>query len=384
MKILFVDDEPRILSGIRRMLFHLEHWDITCVESGYAALEVLAAEHFDVVVTDMRMPGMDGAALLQEVYVRHPDLVRIVFSGYSELEAVLRTVPVAHQFLTKPCKPGLLEEVVERACSLHALLSDEAVRQIVGKVDKLPSVPWVFSQLTVALLSPDTDATVVGDIISQDLAMCAKVLQLVNSSFFFRRVPCTDVHQAVVRLGFQMIKNLVLSVEVFRTENDFQCEGFTLTDLQSHSLKVASLAGSYLSDPREAEDAFMAGMLHDIGKLVLASELPSHLEEVLALTAADGLSFAQAELETLGVTHAEIGGYLMGLWGLPYPIVEAVANHHAPERVPRHEGFGVLEAVVQANEASSLACGNSGALGGLAPLWKLASDAPQQQREDRR
>lgn len=375
MKILFVDDEPRILAGLRRMLFHLDEWEIECAESGYEALEILEDEHFDVLVTDMRMPGMDGAALLQEVHSLYPDMVRLVLSGYAELEAALRTVPVAHQFLTKPTKPEVLQDVVERACNLRTLLDNESVRKMIGNIENLPSVPWVFAQLTKALVDPDTNARAVSDIISQDPAMCAKVLQLVNSSFFFRSVHCTDVHQAVVRLGFQMVKNLVLSVEVFKAPSGVKPELFSMGELQSHSVRVASLAGSYLSDPREAEDAFMAGMLHDIGKLIIASELPDKLAEILELAEAEGISYDDAEDAVLGVGHAELGGHLLALWGLPYPIVEAVANHHAPDRVPQRNNMSVLKAVVQADFVAKTGSDeDSGIKRGLKPLWSMASE----------
>lgn len=350
MKVLFVDDEPHILEGLERMLFDLDKWEITCVDSGPAALTELAVASYDVIVADMRMPGMDGAALLREVHGRYPEVVRIVLSGHSELEAAVRAVPVAHQFLSKPCQAEVLQEAVERACGLRELLTAEAVRRTVGSVDALPSVPRLYAQLTQALSNPDVDAREVADIISQDPAMCAKVLQLVNSAFFSRAARISDIRQAVPRLGFQMVKNLALSVEVFRPpKNMRRLKGFSIEQLQRHSLCAATLAGGMFADRAQSADAFMAAMLHDLGKLILAAELPDRLEAALSLASSENLPLHEAEQRLMAVSHAEIGAYLLGLWGLPYPIVEAVANHHHPERVPRRTGFGLLEAVYTAN-----------------------------------
>jgi putative nucleotidyltransferase with HDIG domain len=355
MKILFVDDEPRILEGIERMLFHLaDEWDITCVENGVAALDELATAPYNVVVTDMRMPGMDGAALLHEVQARFPNVVRIVLSGHAELEATLRTVSVAHQFLSKPCQADILEAVVTRAYNLQTLLHDDAVQRIVGQIHTLPSVPRIYAALTTALNDPDTDADAIADIIQQDPAMCAKVLQLVNSAFFSRAVVVADVRQAVLRLGFQMVKNLALAIEVFRApEGGKPIAGFSIDALQHHALQAATLASKLLSDKKQAEDAFLAALLHDIGQLILAVALPDQLEAALARAQLETQPLCAAEKDLMGISHAEIGAYLLGLWGLPYPIVEAVANHHEPMRVSHPTGFGVLEAVYVANHLAS-------------------------------
>jgi len=351
MKILFVDDEPRILEGIERMLFDLsDEWDMSFVESGVAALEILDRNPMDVIVADMRMPGMDGAALLKEVQTRFPAMVRIVLSGHAELEATLRAVPVAHQYLAKPCKPELLRSVVERAISLQAVLHDKTVRRIVGNIETLPSVPRIYSELTKALAKETTDVEDIAKIISKDIAMSAKVLQLVNSAFFNQASTISSTKQAVVRLGLQMVKNLALAIEVFQNSESAKiARGFSIEAAQNHAFQTAALAREIISDKSLSEDVFMAAILHDIGKLVLAKELPEKFEAAQSLAAAEQQPIHIAEKQLIGVTHAEIGGYLLGIWGLPYPIVEAVANHHEPARVPMRTKSGILEAVYVAN-----------------------------------
>ncbi len=350
-RILFVDDEPRVLEGLQRMLrpFRKE-WDMVFVASGQAALETLFAEEepFEVIVSDMRMPGMDGATLLKLVQEQYPNLVRIVLSGYSEMEAALRAVPVAHQFLAKPCDPATLKSVIERASSLHALLNDEAIRGIVSSMDSLPACPQAYTALLQALADPNAGLREVADLVERDLALTAKCMQLVNSAFFGLARRVNSIHQAVTYLGAGMLRTLVLTVEVFREAEGRRFPGFSLEGLQTHCLLTARLASGLIEDKQASDDAFMAAMLHDIGKIVLATRLPDRFRALLSEQRARKQPLHVVEQEIHGVTHAEIGAYLLGLWGLPYPIVEAVAHHHAPTRVPQ-EGFGVLGAVYVAN-----------------------------------
>ena len=342
--ILFVDDEPMILQGLQNLLRKQRRkWNMVFAEGGEQALSKLAERHFDVIVSDMRMPGIDGATLLKKVQKDYPHMVRIVLSGHAEMEAALRAIPVSHQFLSKPCDSGNLEDAIERACDLKALIDDEQVLRTIGQIDKLPSVPHVYMAVTNALRDEDVSPRELASILRQDMAMCAKLLQLVNSSYFRLSREITRVDEAVNYLGFNMVRSLVLSVELFSAAAA-RFEGFSIESLQQHCLLTGSIASRIVSDPKKCEEAFMAGMLHDIGKLVLAKDLPEHFREVLSRVRESGDAMFVVEQKLAGVTHAEVGAYLLGIWGLPYPIVEAVANHHQPGRVRSHEP-GVLTAV---------------------------------------
>jgi putative nucleotidyltransferase with HDIG domain len=320
---------------------------MTFAVGGEAALQELQQGHFDVIVSDMRMPGIDGAALLKRVQEEYPHMLRIVLSAYTDLESVLRVVPVAHQFMTKPCEVAALADAIERACSAQALVPDEAIRRKVGKIERLPSLPRVYSALVKTLSEPDAKASDVVLILKQDIAICAKLLQLVNSSFFRRARRITSVDYAVVYLGFNMIKNLVLSEELFETVKS-KLEGFSMDLLQRHSLATANLAARLLGPKEKSEDAFMAGLLHDIGKLIFAQEYPEHLERIRTAMRTDERPEFILEQEIAGVSHAEIGAYLLGLWGLPLSIVQAVAHHHIPHRMAE-SSFDVLSATYVAN-----------------------------------
>ena len=364
-RIIFVDDEPKILDGIRRMLRPMRReWEMVFAGGGEAALAELEAAPFDVVVSDMRMPGMDGATLLKHVQERFPNVVRIVLSGQTDPKAALRVVPVAHQCLNKPCDAETLQGVVERACSLGALLSDETIRNAIGHVDVLPSVPRLYMAISRTLADPDSSLDDIVSVIEQDAAMCAKILQLVSSAFLGIPRRVGSIRQAVTYLGTSMIKNIVLSVEVFRTWSESgKLAGFSIDAEQSHALLTSRIAMRIIGNKSQAEDAFMAAMLHDAGKLVLATYLPDQFARALEAKREQARPMHVVEQEVAGVTHAEVGAYLLGIWGLPYPIVEAVARHHDPEQVP-HKHFEILDAVhvadLLAREHESASAGGAG------------------------
>lgn len=349
-RILFVDDEPQILEGLQSVLRKQRNrWDMSFSSSGKEALSWMAETEYDVIITDMRMPEMDGATLLKNVKEQHPNVIRIVLSGHSELETAMRAVPVSHQFLSKPCHPGNLENVIERACDLQALINDQQVRRMVSKIDQLPSIPQVYSQLITALTNERITAREVSDILQQDQAICAKLMQLVNSGFFGLSRHIAKIEEAVIYLGFNTVKQLALAVGVFQSTTHLSgFERQTMEGLQQHSMQVGGLAGNFFQDKQQKEDAFIAGLLHDIGKLVMVIAIPEHLKHVAETMQATGESMHAIENRLSGATHAEIGGFLLGLWGLPYPIVEAVANHHVPGRV-KQDSFDVLSAVYVAN-----------------------------------
>jgi HD-like signal output (HDOD) protein len=360
-RVLFVDDEQNVLDGLRNMLRRQRHvWDMVFATGAQAALTELEKAPFDVVVSDMRMPVINGAALLQTVKQKYPSVARIILSGYAEREAIVGALPVAHQFLSKPCDPETLRIVVERACDLQALLTDEAIRSVVGRLDTLPSVPRTYWELRRAVDEPNVSAGDIATIVEKDPAMSVKILQLVNSAYFGLARRMTSVRHAVSYLGIELLKGLALTAHVFATmEGTRIVEGFSLDQLQQKSLLTAQVAKKLPKDPKKGEEAFTAALVHDIGKIVVAVVLPDRFTEIVRTVQATGRSFHTIEKELLGVTHAEIGAYLLGTWGLPFSIVEAVAYHHAPSSMGGLESCDVLAAVHVADALVDVA-GDSG------------------------
>lgn len=334
-RVLFVDDEQRILEGLQRLLRpQRQVWDMVFAVGGAAAIKELESGWFDVVVTDMRMPEIDGAALLHHVKENYPHMVRIVLSGHAELDSVLRVVAVAHQFLTKPCQPDVLKDAVERACELQALLDNPSLRRLVGQIGALPSRPAEYTSMLRILDDPETSLGDIARVVRRDMAMSAKCLQLVNSAFFGLASHIGNVERAVAYLGVNMIKSLMLSAQVFGLfKVDPRLADLCYKVIPSHALHTAAVASRLVGDRQLSDGAFEAGALGDIGVLVLAAVAPDAYVEILAEAAKSDRYVFEVEREHFGCSHAEIGAYLLGVWGLPYTIVDAVARHHVPREV---------------------------------------------------
>ncbi len=352
-KILFVDDEKRVLDGIRRMLRPLRKGLIMeFAESGRQALEIMANNDFDIIVSDMRMPGMDGAELLSEVKKRYPYTMRVVLTGQSSAEATLRTVGVAHQFLDKPCEPERLRNVIQRALFIKRIMMHPSLEKLVAGLGTLPSLPSVYEEIQSRLADPESSVDDVAECIKKDVAMSAKILQLVNSAFFGHFQHVESPAKAVHFLGLETIKALVLSLHIFAQYEGKGSFPFSLEDLWLHSLSVGNLAKKIAAmetgEKKVIDDAFIAGMLHDIGKLILAAGMTERYQAAIDMASSAPMELYEAEAKIFRAGHAEIGGYLMGLWGLPGPIVEAIVYHHRPERYPS-KIFDVLTAVYMAD-----------------------------------
>ncbi len=335
-KILFVDDEPNLLDSMRRMLHGMrQEWDMAFALGGAEALDLLAQAPFDVVVSDMRMPGMDGAQFLTKVQERFPATIRIILSGHSETGTVLKAVKPAHQFLSKPCTPNEIKRVIKRALTLRHILNNEAVKRVITSIDSLPVVPALFMQLVEELQKDEPPVITVGNLISQDVGMSAGILKVVNSSFFGLRTHISGLHHAITLLGIETIKALVLSVHLFTRYTADPSLGFSFEGLWRHSVQVGGLSRSIAqletSDTRIVDICSMAGLLHDVGKLVLACHFAEDYKKILASVRRENRPLYEMEQAHLGVTHAEVGAYLLGLWGLDEDVVEAIFHHHAPE-----------------------------------------------------
>lgn len=330
--ILFVDDEPNILSGLKRMLRILrKEMDLNFVGSGKEALEFLEKNHVDVVVSDMRMPSMDGATLLKEVRKRHPEVIRMILSGHAEQSAIVETVGVAHQFLAKPTSAEDLKEVLQRACGLQDLLANTSLKTAIAKIGKLPSLPQVYADLQATLKDPDCSVEDVGKIIEKDMAMSAKVLQLVNSAFFGLFTNVNSPVRAVSLLGLDTIKSLVLSVGVFREMKFSSRQLKAVNQVWSHCLAVAVFSKRICElEGREelADNIFVAGLMHDIGKLLFLISSDIDYAGIIDQAREEKVEIVEVEDRILSSTHAEAGGYLTGLWGLTGSVVEAIAFHH--------------------------------------------------------
>ncbi len=327
-KVIFVDDEPNILDALRRMLRSLRNeYDMHFVAGGNEALDLLAQERFDVIVSDMRMPGMDGAKLLEIIQDKYPHTIRIMLTGQADQESVFRTVGVVHQFLAKPCDPEMLKNILKQTAALQDMLFDGNLKDLISQIGKLPSLPSTYSRLQKAIATPDVEINELAEIIAQDIAMTAKVLQLVNSSFFGIYSKVDSPARAVALLGLDTIKVLVLSLELF-SKIKISEQVFQIDRLWNHSLTVGKIAKAITSnrsdDKEQISNTFLAGTLHDLGKLILISSLPDQYLQVIETAEERNIILPEAELAVFGATQSAVGSYLVGLWGFSSPIVEAI------------------------------------------------------------
>ena len=327
-RVLFVDDEPAILEALKGVLRPQRHqWEMVFALGGPAGVSEVERSTFDVVVTDMRMPVVDGAALLTRVKELQPHAVRLVLSGQTDGQTALKTVFTAHQFLAKPCDPEKLRSVVKRCCDLNELLAGDELRSLAGDVSVLPSAPTTYLAISKALADPNSTIADVARIVEREPTLCAKVLQVANSAFFGLPRTVSSVSQAATYLGTLALRDLALAMETMASlqNGKLALPPASYLAFQSNALAVGLLGRRWFKgDRRKSDEAFVAGMLRDMGHLVLS------LVQAPAAAAADH--------------HAALSAYLLGLWGIPHAVIEAVAFHEQPSRI-EHDGLEVVDVV---------------------------------------
>ena len=327
LRVVFVDDEINVLDGLRRSMHSMrQDWDMQFANSGAEALAMMREATPDIVISDMRMPGLSGRDVLLEVKRHYPRAVRFILSGYAEKESVMQVAGVAHQYLSKPCQIDVLKIAISRALALRQLLENRALIEVIGNVDSLPSLPSMYQRILTCLQGADPAVADVAHIINSDMVMTTMVLKLANSAFFGAAQTFRTADRAVAFLGLNTISGLVLAHSLFTGSTPALRPGFSLDKLWHHSLQTATcarLVAQYEKwTPDRVEEAFLAGILHDLGKLVLAYRgIPGEWDDAPQ---------DSSHSSTPNDAHAEAGAYLLGLWGFADTLIEAIAFHHHP------------------------------------------------------
>jgi HD-like signal output (HDOD) protein/CheY-like chemotaxis protein len=349
--VLFVDDEPRILDGLRRMLRgQRDRWEMSFVDGGAAALAVLGDRHCDVVVSDFRMPEIDGAALLEKVRTMSPDTARIILSGQTSADNVMRVMTLAHQFLNKPATSGQIIEAIEYVLGAQesTTASGDILSDVSG-VSSLPSPPALVVELLSVLDDEQASAASIGKVVESDPAVAAKILHLANSSAMTAGQRLSDVTQAIALLGTNTVRGLVLLHDIVAAF----AEGVHLPvswveALNTHSVQTAQLASRLCAGKPWSAQSFTAGLLHEVGQLVLATSRPDEFGTIVGKwnEAAETVAVAETqepaeitespalcdlELAELGTSHGDAGASLLSLWGLPADVVDVAARHATGE-----------------------------------------------------
>ena len=304
------------------------------VGSARQALAFLKKESCDVIISDMMMPDISGIELFEIVRSKYPKMVRIILSGYADQGLAMQSVKLVHQYLAKPCEKDALVRAVTRSFFLQDTLSQTPLLTLLGSLGTIPSLPGLYGQVMEALRSGQVGMADIGNLIARDMGMSAKVLQLVNSSFFGMPRHIAGVREAVVMLGGDVVKALVLVAEVFQELSSNAAAVFPVDKIQIHCVRTGAIAKEVARLEGFGKDAIdnavIASVLHDLGKLILMHHFSDEYRKVIETAQTKKLPLYEAENMVFGVGHAEVGAYILNLWGLPDDIIEAIAFHHRP------------------------------------------------------
>jgi HD-like signal output (HDOD) protein len=346
--ILLVGEVARRLQQ-QAPLPHSDNWIIALADTGAAALQALERQPQDVVVADVDAATPSGTDLLLEVSERWPSSSRIALSDSLDCigQSYEMPFPAAHQYLFRDCATSEFHEAIARCLRLQELLANPGLRSLVGGIRRLPSRPRTFARLQVMMSHKNVTPKKVCAVIEADAAITAKVLQLANCALFHDQVRIMSTEQALLRLGFAGVRNLVMCSEVLAGWNRVARTALDLDSMQAHVQRVARVTAALTAGSPCSDEAILAAFLHDIGYWVLVQERPAELDRAALLAVSEDIPMHEAERQVLGTSHAEIGAYLLGLWGMPNTLVEAVAHHHTPEGSGVRR-FNTLSALVAA------------------------------------
>jgi HD-like signal output (HDOD) protein len=347
--ILLVGEQARQLQALSASP-GAEDWSITADDDADAAIHAMERHPHQVLVADAHAALSDGTPLLLTVSERWPSTSRIALAASFDGARVAYEMPypAAHQYLEHHSEPAVFREAIERSLRLQDLLAQPGLRTLIGSVRRLPPRPRTFARLQVMMSHKSVTPKKICAVIEADAAITAKVLQLANCALYHHRERLRSVEQAIVRLGFEGIRNLVLCAEVLSGWTGKLRSDLDLDAMQAHVQTVARVTAALTQGSACSDEAVLAAFLHDIGYWVLVQERAAQLDQAAALAVIEDIPMHQAEREVLGTSHAELGAYLLGLWGMPNTLVEAVAHHHEPARanVTRFNALSALATAI--------------------------------------
>lgn len=328
-------------------------WENALAATGQEALALCARTPFAAVVTPTRLPDMTGLALLDALMLNHPQPMRVVLSDLNDVEATVQCIGRAHHHLLQPCNAATLLAVLEQAFRQEKWLPPAPVQNLISQMRRVPSPPRMYFQLMREIQSSSASLERIGELIAKDPAVSAKVLQLANSAVFALQHPVAHPIEAIGFIGLETTKAIVLLAHTYASFDELKTSGFSIEELWRHSVATGRAAQRIArlenAGAEAAEQSFAAGLLHDLGKLLMAANLPDLFRKTVERARAEHCQLWEAETILLpGADHAELGATFLGIWGVPQPITEAVALHHSPWRRYDH-AFSAVTAVHAAN-----------------------------------
>ncbi len=359
-RIMFVEDERQLLAGLLRELEQRRFdWDISFYAGGRLAIDACEARSPHALLLDLGALGVSGLDLLRDVRRAHPDAVRIVLAGRAAPELIAMALPLAHHCLVRPSDPEEIERLILRGLTLRGRLSDPVLSGFVSGGDALPAVP-IHAELAEAISCTKRSPGDLTDIITQDGEIVDHLRELVNSPFLGLSTPVRDPYEAIQILGPSTLKALVLELELFRACRSVNGLASEIETLRRHGIEAAATSARLAAGTNDWNVARIAGLLHDLGRLLMVDIAPEPYAEVLRQAEAGTRPLGDLERERFGFTHADLGAYAAGWWGLPWSIVEPIAFHHDPLPLWWDHDFDARHAVYLAehllNEATGLEC----------------------------
>jgi putative nucleotidyltransferase with HDIG domain len=350
-RVLFVAGDALWFGQLQQDLACLQpDWVCLHAADSVEAVKILTATALEALVVDGQTPN--ARPLIEAVREQRPEILCLIRCEMSDPKAVDLWKGLGIPLMASHADATTLAASLLRRVHLREWMAEPAIKALLPKIRKLPATPKLYTQVTAELRDPNGSLEVIAALIGQDPVMSAKLLQLVNSAFFASSREVTNLLEAVIILGTDRIRTLILLAGIFSQYAGNQGVASSVQRLLGHSIQVGVFARAIaLSEAKSgpmAEAAFTAGVLHDVGKLILAGNLPEMFIRVQALMEKGKLSERAAERQVYGVNHAKVGACLLAGWGLPLPILEAIAFHHEPER-SADKTFSLLAAVHAAN-----------------------------------
>lgn len=327
--ILFVDDEVQILKSLKR-LFRGSGYEVYFADSGAMAINILTNNRVDLVVTDIRMPEMDGFELLKHIKEDYPLTLRVALSGFTDNRKIFDALEnnLAKLYMFKPWDNSELLATIDKIFELEDVLLDQDLLDMINNLDEIPSIPFLYREIS-KLVEEDASIEDIAAKIEQDQSIASKVLKVANSAFYGAKTG--SINQAIMYIGLINVKNIVLTNSVFNNFGEKSKYHELLWKHVNLTNKFVNVIYQRCLNKRLPNVYASAGLLHDIGRILLIRFFTERYKELMVrLDAGEGKTMSNLESELIGFDHQQVGGYLLSWWEIPVPIVEAALYHHDP------------------------------------------------------
>ncbi len=343
-KIVFVDEDKNTLTALQQLLAE-EQWNCQFFTAASKALDHLKREPVDLVVSAVRTGDTSGIQFVAQIRDQYPEIIRVFLTDYAQQDDVIKSLAAGHvqQIIPKPWIDQELKEIIRSALrQLEQQKKKSREFQIlINSIPLLPTLPESYSNIRACIVGDEIDIEKMADYISQDVSISSALLHWANSALFGQRFQVDTIKKAIIVLGTDIVENLILSESVNRTIAGKlpDVKGFDFAKFKKHSMATAVISRLLIksllpTDIGQHDRAFVAGLLHDMGKLAEASFFPSQFEQAIELAKQRRISLTEAEIKTYGTHHAELGSFLAEWWTLPHFIVNAIRWHHQPQSTP--------------------------------------------------